>query len=266
MLFSARGTIADPQPRAKLTWLLYIKTLLFFAELIWDCVGVVWAFDPTIDCPASHKMLIFVRIVLIWNLFSTVVVVLYMSVRIGVCGLCCRRTPRKLRYESQAPKTTYQGRRLSRVSSTALGHHTRQRTWQWRLQCLFCCLRLRSRQREVFSEVSAALSDACRKFRGYVPSDVLAGMALISMEQRAKRVSKNAEIDPLEHDVYVWKNVLLCPLQRHGPKKEILRTSSRSDVNFDDRVSVNYYSNISINYTLVLILCCRAFRHTSTRR
>ena len=108
--------------------------------------------------------------------------------------------------------------------------------------------RLRSRQREVFSEVSAALMP-----RG-------------SMEQRAKRVSKNAEIDPLEHDVYVWKNVLLCPLQRHGPKKEILRTSSRSDVNFDDRVSVNYYSNISINYTLVLILCCRAFRHTSTRR
>ena len=189
ILFSARGTIADPKPRMALTWMLYVKTLLFFAELIWDCVGVIWAFDPSIDCPMSHKILIFVRLVLLWNLFSNLVVALYMGVRIGVCGLCFRRTPGKLRYESGAPKVTYKGRRLSRVSSTSLGHHTRQRTWQWRLQCLFCCLRLRNQQRNVFSEISAVLSDVSRKFRGYVPSDVLAGMALVSMEQSAKKVS-----------------------------------------------------------------------------
>lgn len=189
VLFSARGTIANPAPRNKLPWILYVQTLLLFVELAWDCVGVVWAFDPTTDCSASHKVVIFVRMVLLWNLFSAAIIASYMVVRIGVCGLCCRRTPRRLKYETFEPRTTYHGRRLSRASSPTLLQNARQRTWQWRLQQLFCCLKLRDWQRNVFTEVSATLSDACRNFRGYVPSDVLAGMALVAMDQTTLRVS-----------------------------------------------------------------------------
>ena len=188
-IFSARGTIANPTPRNKLAWLLYIQTVLFLLELVWDCVGVVWAFDPSIDCRASHKVLLFVRFVLVWNLFSSIVVFGYLIVRIGICGLCCRRTPRRLKYEPLEPETNYEGRRLSRLSSSSLTQHSRQRTWQWRLQHAFCCLQLRERQRSVFAEVSATLADIFTYFRGYVPSDILAGMALIAMDQDVERVS-----------------------------------------------------------------------------
>lgn len=188
VLISTRGTIADPSPRRWLSWALYVQILLSVGELAWDCVGVVWAFDPSIDCSYSHKVLVYVRIVLVWNLFTTLVIGSYLFIRIGICQLCCRRTPRRLRYEPLIPEVDHGGRRLSRISSTSLKHHARQRTWQWRLQSLFCCLRFKIGQRSVFSEVSATLADAFTYFRGYVPSDVLAGMALVALEQKPNEV------------------------------------------------------------------------------
>lgn len=191
VMTSARGTIADPEPRKGLRIALYVQTAFFVLELAWDIVGVLWAFDPSIDCPSSHSLLILVRGILIWNLLSSLTIWLYLFVRIGVCRLPCFGQPTgKLRYERLAPVESFGGRRLSALSSMGLAQHRRQRNWQRRIQCLCCCLNLREgSQQTLFGEVSATLADAFTLFRGYVPSDVLAGTILLSMEQRAEKVS-----------------------------------------------------------------------------
>ena len=189
IIVSSRGTIANSHPRRHLKWLLYVQTVVFIVELIWDIVGVVWAFDPTIDCSSSHQVLILARIVLIWNLISSVSIATYVLIRIGVCELVCPRTPDRLRYEKLKPSRSFGGRRLSRLSSYSMNQHKRQRKWQWLLQSVFCCLNLKEKQKNVFSEVSATLTTAFTKFRGYVPSDILAGMALLRMKQINVRVS-----------------------------------------------------------------------------
>lgn len=185
---SARGTIANPAPRKNLYVALYVQSVFFLLEFIWDIVGVLWAFDPTIDCPSSHSIVILARVILVWNLISSITIGSYMIVRIGICRLCCRRPPKKLRYESLAPSMSFGGRVLSALSTSSLNQHHRQRGWQWRLQCLFCCMKLRDHQKTVFSEVSATLADVFTYLRGYVPSDIIAGMAVLAMEQSIAKV------------------------------------------------------------------------------
>ena len=189
VFISAQGTIANSEPRKRLSIALYVQTVFFILELAWDIVGVLWAFDSTIDCDDSHSVLILARAILIWNLVSSAVIGSYMVLRIGICRLLCRKTPKKLRYEQLVPSTSFGGRRLSAMSSGGLAQHRRQRHWQWRIQWLCCCMRLQEHQQDLFSEVSATLADAFTYFRGYVPSDILAGMALLAMEQSASKVS-----------------------------------------------------------------------------
>ena len=183
IIISAQGTIANPEPRRHIQWILYIQLILLVVEVAWDLVGAVWTFDPSIKCSPFSHLLIFTRFILIWNITTTFIIFTYLLIRIGLCQIICRFPPKKLRYEKSKPSTTYSGRRLSRLSSYWLNQHRRQRKWQWILQCLFCCHRFKNEQRNVFKEVSATLSDAFTKFRGYVLSDVLAGMSLLTLKQ-----------------------------------------------------------------------------------
>lgn len=192
VMISARGTIMNSEPRKALPKLLYVQSGVFVLEFIWDMVGVIWAFNPAIDCHSSHSVLVLARAILTWNLLSSVFIGLYMLVRIGICRMCCNNPPKKLRYEDGAPFTSYGGRRLSTLSSGELAQHHRQRQWQWRLQWLFWWLRLKKRQQSVFSEISATLADVFTYFRGYVPSDILAGVALLTMEQHYAKVMLQA--------------------------------------------------------------------------
>ncbi len=83
VLISCRGTIANPEPRKRLPILLYIQFGFFVLEFGWDVVGVWWAYDPSIDCHQSHQVLIFTRIVLVWNMCVSLFVGFYMIIRIG---------------------------------------------------------------------------------------------------------------------------------------------------------------------------------------
>ncbi len=106
---------------------------------------------------------------------------------LGICRIiccCCDPVNKKQRYEDDVPSATYDGRGLSNASSETLIHHRRQRVWQWRLNCLFCWLRLRGGQRTAMSDVAATLADAFNQFRGYVPSDILAGLALYAFHHK----------------------------------------------------------------------------------
>ena len=49
---------------------------------------------------------------------------------------------------------------------------------------MFCWLRLRGEQRTAFADVAATLADAFNQFRGYVPSDIVAGIALYTFHHK----------------------------------------------------------------------------------
>lgn len=188
LFISTRGTIANPNPRRHLKWILYTQVVWFIVELIWTIVGVQWVFDPMTDCAVSHHVLILARIVSVWNLLASLLVLLYFVLRFGFIKLFFAMTPDQLKYEHAPPKIDFSGRRLSSLSEESLAQHHRQRSWQWRIQNLFFFLRLQDRQKSIFAAVSATLSDAFTKFRGYVPTDILAGMALLKMQQELERV------------------------------------------------------------------------------
>jgi len=177
---SSRGTMAKSSPRKYLPYLLYTETLFFAFETAWDMVGIFWAFDPTLNCESSNSLLALSRFLLIWNCIFAFLIITYLVFQI-VCGKCCK-LPKKMKYEEVNPSTSFGGRRLSRLDSGSLARHAQRRMWQWRLQIVFCCMKLQKYQNSVFTEVSVALADACSNLRGYVPTDVAAGLAIISLE------------------------------------------------------------------------------------
>lgn len=185
LIVSARGTIANPSPRRHIHIVLYVLTACFIVECSWDIVGFLWAFDPDLECSKQHNLLIFVRCLLVWNTCTSVAATGYMFIRIGVINCCCM--PKRMRFEEVAPSESYGGRRLSRLGSDAVKQHMQRRRWQWRLQSLLCCLHLKPYQQSVFTEVAVTLADVFRKFRGYVPSDLAAGLALLSLKEQSQR-------------------------------------------------------------------------------
>lgn len=185
LIVSARGTIANPHPRRHIHIVLYVLTTCFIVEFAWDIVGFFWAFDPDLECSKQHNLLVFVRCLLVWNTWTSIVATGYLFIRIGVIRCCCM--PKRMRFEEVTPSESYGGRRLSRLSSGEVKRHMQRRRWQWRLQSLLCCLRLKPYQHSVFTEVAVTLADILRKFRGYVPSDLAAGLTLLALNERSKK-------------------------------------------------------------------------------
>jgi len=189
---SARGTIANPLPRRHLPYFLYGKMLLFAFEVGWDMVGIIWAFDPALNCKSSNSLLALSRFLLIWNCIFTVIFTTYIIFKI-LCTKGCE-PPKRMKYEELKPSASFGGRRLSRLSSGSLARHAQRRLWQWRLHLMFCCMKLQKYQTSVFTEVSVALADACSNLRGYVPTDVAAGLAIISLEHNVTTSSDQVSL------------------------------------------------------------------------
>lgn len=80
---SSSGTIANSEPRKNISIPLYILTGIFVLEFAWDIVGVIWAFDPAIDCHKSHSVLLLARGVLVWNFIGSISFGSYLILRIG---------------------------------------------------------------------------------------------------------------------------------------------------------------------------------------
>ena len=103
--------------------------------------------------------------------------------------MTCCETPTKMRYEQLPPSETYgDARRLSSLSSAGMIQHKRQRLWQWRLERVFWWMNLKGSQKTAFADVSSTLADAFAFFRGYVPSDIVAGIALLAMKESTGEV------------------------------------------------------------------------------
>ena len=121
VLISAKGTIANPSPRKRIYIFLYIQAIVFLFEFVWDGVGLVWAFNPELDCHHAHPVLILTRVLLLWNFAKSVIIMGYMFVRIGVCQLCCKRLK---------PPKEIGGVGIAKLSNNIVSQTVRQRTWQ----------------------------------------------------------------------------------------------------------------------------------------
>ena len=176
-VISSRGTIADPEPRRHIPYLLYGKMLFFLFEIGWDMLGIVWAFDPSLNCKSSNSLLVLSRFLLIWNCIFSVIFALNLIFK----TLCCKPLER-MKYEELQTSTSYSERRLSWLSSGSLARHIQRTLWQWRLNLMFCCMTLQKFHNGVITEVSVALANTCSNLRGYVPTDIAVGLAIISLE------------------------------------------------------------------------------------
>ena len=186
ILVSARGTITDPRPRWSIKWIIYLHTVIFAVEFLWESVGVVWVFDPSISCASSHFVLTLTRLILIWNVAASVLTALYMFLRTSLQKLCSCNP----KYKRLSSARSFGGRRLSKLSSRSLERYKRRRRWFWVFQILFYCFRSSKSPGNVLREVSLTLSDAFEKFRGYVPSDILAGLLLVKIKHKERRDDK----------------------------------------------------------------------------
>ena len=189
IMLSASGTIANPAPRKNIAIVLYIEAVVFVLKLGWDIVGMMWVFDRTIKCDISNAFLSLARFIVIWNLLLSTAMASYAIFRICLCRMFFCMPSKENKHDHHTVDVESSERHdITAVSSTEFIKKHRQSTWKWRLQWLFCGMKLRGEERNAFDEVASTMTDAFVHFRGYVPSDVAAGIALLAMEQRSDKV------------------------------------------------------------------------------
>ena len=71
-------------------------------------------------------------------------------------------------------------------------------------------MKLQKYQTSVFTEVSVALADACSNLRGYVTTDVAAGLAIISLEHNVVNSLNQVSLHNIIYKTYTHT------LQKHG--------------------------------------------------
>ena len=79
-------------------------------------------------------------------------------------------------------------------------------------------MKLQKYQNSVFTEVAVALADACSNLRGYVPTDVAAGLAIISLEHNSGMIE---EVSSVQSVVLLQWNIdylIIYYLSNHLPK------------------------------------------------
>jgi len=107
-----------------------------------------------------------------------------------------------------------------------------------RVQWLCGCVTLREGQQGVISDIAATLTHAFTHFRGYVPSDIIAGMALHAKEQR-------------ESEVHSYYNNKYIPIQI-VPKKNILNMRCK---NVHHKLSPCVQMHFGAKYDTTISLC-----------
>ena len=203
-IISSRGTMNDSAPRRGLPAALYVQTCLLALVLAWSIVGVVLAHGPCTKCDLAQAASVLSYLTIVWSVLVTLGVALYMRIiKADTCGLLLR-LGKVRKYDRLIASETVQaqGKRLSRVSKGSLAQHLRQKTWQWKLEFLLCCLCWKEEDRQaVYSEVSEALAESF--FRSpdydYVSSDIVAGLELIAM---AEEVCSEVFCSTVSHNAF----------------------------------------------------------------
>ncbi|KAL4239389.1 hypothetical protein ACF0H5_000206 [Mactra antiquata] len=167
---SMRGTIADSNARRQLPVVLYIRLAVGLPEVSWNGYGTYCAFETAENC---HKAI--VNIAKGTVIFGWIVLLFCIIIWVIIFNLYSGKSKNK--------------RTSVRVRSFRRGSRRVQMTtkqWEKRCKCMFMCARGDDTNTSVFS-VLAELSADYFKGVNLVPTDVVAGLILLSRKQERKR-------------------------------------------------------------------------------
>lgn len=187
IMISGRGTIADPQPRVHLKWVLYAQMVMYIVQLVWGLVGMIWTTDPDINCRDSHALVLAIRIALLLNLFTMLCMAVYFLMKAGVYEICYDRIVGKWKHGSRGSSMTLTRQRLSLINIESRPQNVLRR-WQLRIRSVFFWLSVKIYQKNVLALMATTLSNSFSHFRGYVHSDIAAGLTLLSLKGDKEKV------------------------------------------------------------------------------
>ncbi|XP_052240425.1 diacylglycerol lipase-beta-like isoform X2 [Dreissena polymorpha] len=172
---SKQGTIADSSGRKHLPYLLYIRFVVGLLEVTWNAYGTWVAFEASKHCRDGVVNLAKGTVIAGW-------VVLFIAV------LTCLVVFNLYPATNKPRARTRQFKRASRRT------FSQTKRWEKRCRCLFLCARNDTESTGVFTTLAELCADY---FKGtdLVPSDVIAGLILLSRKQERERHQFRVYVD-----------------------------------------------------------------------
>lgn len=166
---SMKGTISDSAQRRRFPVALYARLVVAVPEVIWNGLGTYWAFVTSEDC---HRTIVLIAKGTV--VFGWVVLVICLIASVIMYNL----------YTGKNKKLMRKGMRSFRRGSRRPFSQTKQ--WEKRCKCMFMCARGDDRSTSVFNTLAELSADY---FKGVdlVPTDVVAGLILLSRKQERER-------------------------------------------------------------------------------
>ncbi|XP_056433318.1 diacylglycerol lipase-beta-like [Gadus chalcogrammus] len=171
---SAQGTITNPGPRRSIPVLVYLRALLYLPEIVWACLGAIWASADSQGCDPATVGAVIAAVVASW--------ILLLSTGLGVVfvfdplGDSRPRPPAPEQLGVRDLESSEGSQFLSTARSVAT------QVWESRLRLLCCCLPQDESHRAAFSSIAQLVSGFFSD-TDLVPSDIAAGLALLHQEQ-----------------------------------------------------------------------------------
>ncbi|XP_022599250.1 sn1-specific diacylglycerol lipase beta [Seriola dumerili] len=182
---SAQGTITNPGPRRSIPALVYLRALLYIPELVWACLGAVWVSDDSKGCDPATVGAVIAAVVASWIiLLFTALGVVFVFDPMG--------NPRP-----QPAAMEPLGVREEGVQLFSTARSLAVKVWESRLRLLCCCLPQDESHRAAFSSIAQLVSGFFSD-TDLVPSDIAAGLALLSQEQDKMERSRDPD-DVVSH-------------------------------------------------------------------
>nr|XP_027204136.1 sn1-specific diacylglycerol lipase alpha-like isoform X3 [Dermatophagoides pteronyssinus] len=184
---SLRGSILNTKARSSLNILIYIWFALFSIEILWEIYGLFILFHNQIDnknnlCASTIDIVIGLKIflLLIW-----ITLILFVWCAFDYAGKSWVKMKR-FQESLNNPNSKYKYRRSNSFHRN-WRHREALRKYQqsWLNRCRwFCCVK--DRRDNSFTEIAKLLSEFFRDL-DVVPSDVVAGLSLIRVQQKSHR-------------------------------------------------------------------------------
>lgn len=197
---SFRGSILVTKPRSPLAYLIYIRFALFVIQVFWEIYGLVILLNSHVmaNCAPYIK-----DIIVSLKIYDSLVWLMVVSVMWCSFDPAGRSWVKMKKFQdSLKDKNSKYKYRRSRNSQRNWRHREAireyEKTWDNRCRKFCCIINLKSPRENSLAEIAKLLSEFFRDL-DVVPSDVIAGLSLIRVKQKATRHDR---VKQTEENVY----------------------------------------------------------------
>ncbi|XP_022092681.1 sn1-specific diacylglycerol lipase beta-like isoform X2 [Acanthaster planci] len=163
---SAQGSILNSTPRRHLPLFLYLRVFVFLVEIVFSIVGAIWTFrewefDKSRSCDRGVVHLVQAAVITSWLVFIAVIIAVLVLLN-------------PWHHDEEEERRDHEGEHTVDPNI--------QLQWEQRCKMLCCCAGKDANSQVAYAEVAAILS---KFFHGLdiVPSDIVAGLILMQLEQ-----------------------------------------------------------------------------------